>query len=221
MGSPGLTGSGRRTPLVLVADDDRDTRELYRACFDTSGYRTGEAATGSHAIAAALEMLPDVLLTDHVLPDVDGVTIARRLKRDARTASVRIVMVTGYPTPALERSAADAGIERVLVKPCTPQTVMREVSRLLSRSAAPTALKGWVVEPRDERRDERRDNDERTSASERIRHEFATLPGLCLTIEQARLVFDLERSALEQILDSLVNEGFLARTPQGAFQRSR
>ena len=99
----------RREPFVLVADDDRDTRELYRACFDTSGYQTAEAGTGSQAIVSAVEIVPDVLLTDYVLPDVDGVTIARRLKADPRTAAVRIVMVTGYANAELERRAIAAG----------------------------------------------------------------------------------------------------------------
>jgi CheY-like chemotaxis protein len=77
--------AGSRLPFVLVADDDQDTRELYRACFDTNGYRTAEAGTGSQAIVSAVEIVPDVLLTDFVLPDVDGLTIARRLKDDPRT----------------------------------------------------------------------------------------------------------------------------------------
>lgn len=130
----------RLQPLILVADDDRDTRELYRACFDTNGYETAEAGTGSQAIVAAMGILPDVLLTDYVLPDVDGVMIARRLKADRRTAGIRIVMVTGYGTAELERSAAAAGIERVLLKPCLPHAVMREVGRLLLRPIAPSSL---------------------------------------------------------------------------------
>jgi CheY-like chemotaxis protein len=129
--------------LILVADDDRDTRELYRACFDMNGYRTAEAENGAQAIAAAEAMLPDVLLTDYVLPDIDGVTIARQLKADHRTAAIRIVMVTGYATPELARLAGAAGIERVLVKPCLPHAVMREVGRLLSRAIpAPPVPKG-------------------------------------------------------------------------------
>jgi CheY-like chemotaxis protein len=127
--------AGRREPFVLIADDDRDTRELYRACFDTNGYRTAEAGTGSQAIASAVEILPDVLLTDYVLPDLDGLAIAQRLKADPRTAGICIVMVTGYATPDLERRAVDVGIERVLLKPCLPQTVMREVARALGRPA--------------------------------------------------------------------------------------
>lgn len=123
----------RTHPLILVVDDDLDTRELYRACFDTNGYQTAEAGTGSEAIVTAAGIVPDVLLTDYMLPDVDGVTIARRLKANPRTAGIRIVMVTGYGTDELVRRAAAAGIERVLLKPCLPHAVMREVGRLLSR----------------------------------------------------------------------------------------
>ena len=122
--------------MILVADDDRDTRELYRACFDTNGYETAEAGTGSQAIVAAAGIIPDVLLTDYILPDVDGLTVARRLKADPRTSGIRILMVTGYGTAELARHAAAAGIERVLLKPCLPHAVMREVGRLLARPIA-------------------------------------------------------------------------------------
>ena len=129
--------TGSRLPFVLVADDDQDTRELYRACFDTNGYRTAEATTGSQAIVSAVEIVPDVLLTDFMLPDVDGLTIARRLKDDPRTAGIWILMVTGYATPDLERRAASIGVDRVLFKPALPQAVMREVSRTLARPVPP------------------------------------------------------------------------------------
>jgi two-component system, cell cycle response regulator DivK len=196
----------RQRPFVLVADDDQDTRELYRACFDTSGYQTAEAGTGSQAIVSAVEIVPDVLLSDYLLPDLDGVTVAGRLKDDPRTSGIRILMVTAYGNPDLDRRAADAGIERVLLKPCLPQAVLREVSRVIARPAArrirpPRAFHAPAVV--------------------RVREEFAALPGLALTAEQARLVFDLDPGMCEDILMALVAEGFLARSHQGAFRRPR
>lgn len=195
--------SDRRQPFVLVADDDRDTRELYRACFDTNGYRTAEAGTGSQAIVSSVEIVPDVLLTDYVLPDVDGLTIARRLKADRRTAGIRILLVTGYAHPDLQQKAGAAGIDRVLLKPCLPQAVMREVSRTLARPLPPPALMRPLAP---------------TEAAARVRDEFGALPGLALTAEQARLVFELDRDMCDRILSALVAEGFLARTPQGAYR---
>jgi two-component system cell cycle response regulator DivK len=208
-----VTAPGRR-PLVLVADDDRDTRELYRACFDMSGYRTGEAWTGSQAIVSALEILPDVLLTDYVLPDIDGVTIARRLKADPRSSGIHIVMVTGYASPDLQRLAEEAGIDRVLLKPCLPQAVLREVSRTLARPVVrkiprPAVLPSLatVREVAD------------VPAVSRVRDEFAALPGLLLTTEQARLIFELDHDLCERVLHALVAEGFLSRSAHGAFSR--
>jgi CheY-like chemotaxis protein len=206
--------AGRPDPIVLVADDDRDTRELYRACFDTNGYRTAEAGTGSQAIVAAVEIVPDVLLTDYVLPDIDGVTIARRLRADARTAAIRILMITGYANAELERHASAAGVDRVFLKPCLPQTIMREVSRVIGRRSG-TGFES--IRPRAPLHPAPPDG----HAVSRVRDEFAALPGLSLTTEQARLVFDLDRDMCEHVLDALVAEGFLSRTPQGAFRRLR
>ena len=127
---------GRAKPVIIVADDDRDTRELYRACFDLSGYQTAEASNGVQALMMARQLLPDVLLTDLVLPDIDGLSVARTLKEDPRTAAVRVILVTGYASEGLERRAADAGVERALFKPCLPQTMLREIRRALQRTAA-------------------------------------------------------------------------------------
>ena len=205
----------RRQPFVLVADDDRDTRELYRACFDTNGYRTGEAGTGSQAIALAIELVPEVLLSDYVLPDIDGITIAQRLKGDSRTASICIVMVTGYATPDLERRALDAGIERFLFKPCLPQTAMREVSRALARQTS----RKTQPPPAQWKLGSDTVDGGGSLAVTRVRDEFAALPGLSLTAEQARLVFDLESEQCDEILHALVAEGFLSKTPLGAYKR--
>jgi DNA-binding response OmpR family regulator len=174
-------------------------------------------------MTSALESVPDVLLTDYSMPDVDGVTLARRLKDDPRTAAIRILMVTGYASPALERRAIGAGVDRVLVKPCLPQAVMKEVARALAR---PAYRKAERSEPMPSSRGsrfvpavDRRNSASRRAALERVRREFATLPGLALTPEQARLIFGLSRDATERILQTLVSEGFLARTAQGTFRR--
>lgn len=129
---PTRTPEGR-TPVIVVVDDDRDTRELYRACFDMSGYVTAEAATGEEAIAAAKRLLPDIVLTDLILPDIDGFDVARRLKEDPATAAIHVILLTGFSPEDLQGRAAAAGVERALLKPCLPQVMLREVGRALRR----------------------------------------------------------------------------------------
>ena len=131
----GRTGD-RRMPVIVVADDDRDTRELYRACFDMSGFVTAEASTGEEAIATAERLLPDVLLTDLILPDIDGFAVARRLKGQQSTAPIRVILLTGHSPDDLQRQATAAGISRALLKPCLPDEMLRQVRRTLKRPQA-------------------------------------------------------------------------------------
>ena len=119
--------------MILVADDDRDTRELYRACFDMSGFVTAEASSGEEAITTAERLLPDVLLTDLILPDIDGFTVARRLKGQQVTAWIQVILLTGFSPEDLQRQAAEAGVARALLKPCLPDMMLREVRRTLKR----------------------------------------------------------------------------------------
>jgi CheY-like chemotaxis protein len=130
------TVAEQRQPAIVVVDDDRDTRELYRAFFDLCGFQTAEASNGSQALLISRRLLPDVLLMDLVLPDVDGLSVARVLKADPDTAGIHVLLVTGYAFDKLGRCAVDAGVERALTKPCLPQAMLREVRRVLGRPAA-------------------------------------------------------------------------------------
>ncbi|HVL66478.1 MAG TPA: response regulator [Vicinamibacterales bacterium] len=133
-----ITGADadRRRPAILVADDDRDTRELYRAFFDLSGFVTAEASTGGEALALAERLLPDVLLTDLILPDIDGIAVARQLKQSPATAAIHVILLTGFSGNDLQRKAAEAGVARALLKPCLPDAMLREVRRTLRRPQA-------------------------------------------------------------------------------------
>ena len=119
----------RRSPSILVVDDDRDTRELYRACFDLDGFTTAEAATGAEALEAARRLRPDLLLTDFILPDIDGFEVARRLRREV--PMIRVILLTGYSIDDFQARASSVGIARALLKPILPQVMRREVRRAL------------------------------------------------------------------------------------------
>jgi two-component system, cell cycle response regulator DivK len=86
-------------PLVLVVDDDPRNSRLACDVLDAAGFRILAAASGAEAIALAGEHLPDVVLMDVRLPDLDGAEAARRLKEDVRTAEIPVVALTALTEP--------------------------------------------------------------------------------------------------------------------------
>ena len=81
-------------PLVLIVDDNEKNLKLARDVLRASGFRTLEAATAGEGIALTAEHLPDVVLMDLQLPDIDGAEAARMLSEDARTAGVPVVALS-------------------------------------------------------------------------------------------------------------------------------
>jgi two-component system cell cycle response regulator DivK len=84
-------------PLVLIVDDNEQNLKLARDVLRAGGFRTLEAATGAAGIALATEYLPDVILMDLRLPDIDGADVARNLSERARTARIPIVGLSSVP----------------------------------------------------------------------------------------------------------------------------
>jgi two-component system cell cycle response regulator DivK len=84
----------RTPPLVLIVDDNEKNLKLARDVLGAAGLRTLEAANGRDGIALAAERLPDVILLDLRLPDMDGVDVARELRGAARTARIPVVALS-------------------------------------------------------------------------------------------------------------------------------
>src|SRR3970040_1678227 len=82
-------------PLVLLAEDDRDSREMYALALELAGFRTVQADNGAAALERARDSSPDVVVTDLNLPGVDGYELCARLKGDSRTSRMPVVFLTG------------------------------------------------------------------------------------------------------------------------------
>ena len=104
-------------PLVLIVDDNDRNRKLARDVLRMAGIRTLEAATAAEGIAIASEHLPDVILMDLRLPDLDGTGAARLLRADPRTARIPVVAMTALPLEARDDWLLDAGFAGYIVKP--------------------------------------------------------------------------------------------------------
>jgi CheY-like chemotaxis protein len=112
---------------VLIVEDDPCSRTALRYLLEQQGYRCAEAENGRQALRLARERPPRCVLLDLHIPELDGLTVARRLRADPRTAGVRIHCLTGLQDPAVREQAFEAGCERFLTKPVDPPSLLEAI----------------------------------------------------------------------------------------------
>jgi len=120
-------------PLVLVVDDNVDTRRMYAGYLRAVGYRVAVASEGEEAVAKARALHPAAIVLDLSMPGLDGWGAMRDLQADARTTTIPVVVLTGHDLKAhLKRAAISAGAVSYLMKPCLPEQLEREVAWRIS-----------------------------------------------------------------------------------------
>jgi two-component system cell cycle response regulator DivK len=120
-------------PLVLIVDDNDRNRKLAGDVLRLARFRTLEAVTAAEGIALASEHLPDVILMDLRLPDLDGTEAARMLRAEPRTSRIPVVAVTALPLDGREDWLSDAGFAGYVVKPIDIDTFPDGVRRFCAR----------------------------------------------------------------------------------------
>ena len=114
---------------ILVVDDDPVTRFLFRLIFETANYEVDEAPNGLAAMSVLRDGHPDLLVTDIVMPVMDGLALISRLRSHAETASLPIVAVSANPNAQEAAAKADA----VLAKPFDRGELLQVVGSLLAK----------------------------------------------------------------------------------------
>jgi two-component system chemotaxis response regulator CheY len=126
---------------ILIADGDAETRTLHRQAFAVAGYEVIEAIDGRDALAKVFGYSPSLVITELTLAFVDGYALCDLLRRDPLTADVPILIVTADSQTARVERVEHAGVDGVLVKPTTPDSVLREARRLLSMPRDPSVTR--------------------------------------------------------------------------------
>ena len=138
---PGASPSTRPEPrrrvrtqrTVLVVDDAADTREMYGSYLGYRGFGVLTAPDGDAAVQTAMVQRPDVIVMDLAMPRLNGISAVHRLKQDARTRNIPVIILTGYAFRAIQQGALEAGADVFLTKPCLPEDLERYVRRLLDQ----------------------------------------------------------------------------------------
>lgn len=136
-GRPPAAGLDRRAALqILLIEDNPDVAAAAVALLTQLGHTAVVETTGSAGVATAISRLPDAVLCDIGLPDIDGYEVARRIRADERTAPIPLLATSGYGQPADLRRSSEAGFDQHLVKPIALDGLARALAGLGRRRAA-------------------------------------------------------------------------------------
>ena len=119
---------------ILIVDDEPAICDMLRMVLEKTGYQCLEAANGQQARATVIDEKPDLILLDWMLPDINGVTLVHRLKKDELTASIPIIMLTAKSEEDNKIEGLKAGTDDYITKPFSPRELIARIQAVLRRT---------------------------------------------------------------------------------------
>ncbi len=121
---------------ILVVEDEKDLQDLLRYNLTREGYTVTCTALGEQALRLAQDRMPDLILLDLMLPDLDGLEVCRAVKADPATARIPIVMLTAKGEEADVVVGLEMGADDYLPKPFSPRVLVARLRAVLRRGEA-------------------------------------------------------------------------------------
>ena len=118
--------------LILVVDDSADNVAMISLFLQQQGYRVVTAGNGEDAITIATQMMPNLILMDINLPNLDGLGATRRIHENDALRDIPVVVITAFGTEGFQRAAYDIGVSGYLTKPIDLDRMHQLIARLLS-----------------------------------------------------------------------------------------
>ena len=130
----------KRTPLILIVDDDRTMRSLLNLAMEEEGYEVAEAENGEQCLAEYTHFQPDLILLDAVMPDLDGFTCCQKIRSLPGGDRLPILMITVLDDSESVDRAFNAGATDYITKPIHWSVLSQRVRRLLDGNRASAEL---------------------------------------------------------------------------------
>ena len=137
---------------VLIVDDEAAIREMIAVALQMAGYRCLEAENAQSAHAIVVDHQPDIILLDWMMPEVSGIELARRLKRETAYADIPIIMLTARSEEDNKIQGLEAGADDYITKPFSPRELIARLKAVLRRTATagidePIEVEGLRLDP--------------------------------------------------------------------------
>jgi len=137
---------------VLIVDDEAAIRDMVAAALEVADFRCLRAENARAAYALIVDEKPDLVLLDWMMPEVSGIELLRRLRRDERTGELPVILLTAKAEEDNLVQGLDAGADDYVTKPFSPRELIARVRALLRRrdlgqQEAPIQVQGMVYDP--------------------------------------------------------------------------
>ncbi len=121
---------------ILVIEDDARTRNMYLDSLNSEGFETISASNGTAGIQQALSHLPDLVICDVLMPDMDGYSVLKQLRQNSLTAVIPFIFLTGRGSKEDFRKGMESGADDYLVKPATAEQLLKAIATRLEKKQA-------------------------------------------------------------------------------------
>ncbi len=126
---------------ILVVDDLEQNRLLIVSLIHSQGHQSLEATDGAEALALMRQERPDLVISDILMPTMDGYEFVRQLRQDPELQATQVIYYTAhYHEREARNLAKDCGVPYVLIKPCAPEVILQTIAQALAHVPQPTAV---------------------------------------------------------------------------------
>lgn len=121
---------------ILVIEDDARTRNMYLDGLESEGFEMISASNGTAGIQQAVSNLPDLVICDILMPDLDGFTVLRKLRQNPLTAVIPFIFLTGRGSQEDFRKGMESGADDYITKPATVEQLLKAIATRLEKKQA-------------------------------------------------------------------------------------
>jgi two-component system, OmpR family, phosphate regulon response regulator PhoB len=116
---------------ILIVEDQEDIREVIRITLEMEDFELHEAANGETGLKMAAQLRPDLVLSDVMMPGMDGLQLCQRIKADAGLKRTKVVLLSARGQPSDRKAGLSAGADAYLAKPYGPLELLATVKRII------------------------------------------------------------------------------------------
>jgi CheY-like chemotaxis protein len=117
---------------IFIVDDDKETTLLLEAVIQTGGHEAFSTNESTKAINAIEAALPDVILLDIMMPDINGITLCKQIKADPNLSHIPVAMISALSDEGSKRDSANAGAATFITKPILPKDLLNRIGDMLA-----------------------------------------------------------------------------------------